>query len=368
MSRGFSIPAFAYLRHRLAKSFHNRSPLAAMLFLLFANAISVAQVFPYGPQMVKWLKLTDDDRALGYFAGFYLAAYMLGNFLSAIPLGVLADRWGRKKVVLLGLWACTLPQVAFGMSTSFFMALVARFLMGLPNAIVGTAKAMAPDICRPEDQALAMSLIAASWGLGNIFGPAMGGLLVDLWPASLPYLLPNLIGAIIALVAIVTTHRYLPERSATTGLAASDSRDGPAQPVPSAAIELEAAAEAPTTAMPKSSPRSCFASLMPTKRARGPVILYTIMAFSEIIGNEVIPLFCYAPISSGGLELHVTQVGGLLTAMGCAILIFQMLLLPMIMRRISAVSLLRYSNLAQAPIYFLIPNVSLLPRPLHIPC
>ena len=57
--------------------------------------------------------MTNDNRELGFYAGYLFAAYMAGNFLSAYPLGRLADERGRKKILLLGLWSSTPAAASF---------------------------------------------------------------------------------------------------------------------------------------------------------------------------------------------------------------------------------------------------------------
>ena len=71
------------------------------------------------------------------------------------------------------------PQVLFGIATSMPVALTFRFIMGLFNGLIGAAKAMAPELVPPGEQASAMSMIAATWGLGNLLGPAIGGDFLD---------------------------------------------------------------------------------------------------------------------------------------------------------------------------------------------
>ena len=138
---------------------------------MLANSISVANVFPYGPLMVQHLGMTDDRRELGFFAGFLMTSYMVGSMLSSYHLGMLCDRWGRKKVILLGLLAQTLPQLLFGLSEDFTFACAMRFAMGFPNGIVIAGKVMAPELVDARDQGLVMSLIAGMWGMHRSRSP-----------------------------------------------------------------------------------------------------------------------------------------------------------------------------------------------------
>ena len=62
--------------------------MAALAVALTANAVSVTNVFPYSPYLPKFLGLTDDDRELGFYAGFFMTAYMVGSGMSALFWGI----------------------------------------------------------------------------------------------------------------------------------------------------------------------------------------------------------------------------------------------------------------------------------------
>ena len=192
-----------------------RRALCALCFGICVNAVSIANIFPYAPFMVRHLGMTEDERELGFYAGFLMSAYQLGNLLTNYHLGAFADSYGRKPVLLLGLLSCTLPQVVFGLSPTYAFALAARFVMALPNAMVAVAKAVAPELVGPEEQGMAMSLISGMWGLGNMLGPAIGGLLSETGPPDsflgrFPYLLPNLVTAVFAVLATIDLAFHLP--------------------------------------------------------------------------------------------------------------------------------------------------------------
>ena len=59
-----------------------RLPIAALCFALFASSISITNVFPYAPFMVKHFGMTEDDADLGYYAGYLSSAYSLGSVLA----------------------------------------------------------------------------------------------------------------------------------------------------------------------------------------------------------------------------------------------------------------------------------------------
>jgi len=163
---------------------------------------------------------TDDVDKAGYYAGFVGAAFMAGRTVSSFFWGIYADRYGRKPVILIGCASIAVLSVLFGVSTTFSMALVTRFLIGLGNGIAGTSKTIVAELCSEDFQPRAMGFVTGTWSLGLILGPALGGVtarqtlgLPGIF-GRFPYLLPNLITAAIACYAFYQTWFYLPETAA----------------------------------------------------------------------------------------------------------------------------------------------------------
>ncbi|KAM0033991.1 putative major facilitator superfamily, MFS transporter superfamily [Helianthus debilis subsp. tardiflorus] len=67
----------------------------------------------------------------------------------------------------------------FGFSVNYCMAVITRFLLGFLNGVLGTIKAYACELFPEEHQALGLSVTSTSWGIGLIFGPALGGFLAQ---------------------------------------------------------------------------------------------------------------------------------------------------------------------------------------------
>ncbi|KAH7557222.1 hypothetical protein JRO89_XS11G0077600 [Xanthoceras sorbifolium] len=115
------------------------------------------------------------EEDIGYYAGFVGSSFMVGRALTSILWGVVADRYGRKPIIFIGTFSVVVFNALFGLSTSFWMALSMRFLLGCFNSLLGTIRAYASEVCRDEYQALALSIVSTSRGIGLIIGPAIGG-------------------------------------------------------------------------------------------------------------------------------------------------------------------------------------------------
>ena len=228
--------------------------LAVVALALFANAYAMSNPFPYTPFMVLHFGMVDDEREAGFYAGYIMSSFMVGRVISSYPLGILSDTWGRRPVVELGLWSCVIFQVGFGAAPTFAFALAMRFLMGAFNAILGVTKAWLPDIAPADKQPLAMSLIAGTWGLGQVVGPSLGGLLTAASESALlPYVWPNVLGAILAVISVLAIRTMMPadgsaanidpKEAPTCGLASADSAAERDQAEQNIAAEHSAAKE-----------------------------------------------------------------------------------------------------------------------------
>jgi multidrug resistance protein len=130
-----------------------------------------AERFGAGPVAVTWL----------------LAVYSLMQFFLAPWWGRLSDRVGRRPVLLVGIAGAALSYLAFGLAGSLTTMFIARMVNGAMGANVGVAQAYIADITLPSERAKGMGMIGAAFGLGFIFGPAIGGLLSRISPAA-PFL------------------------------------------------------------------------------------------------------------------------------------------------------------------------------------
>ena len=129
-----------------------------------------AEAFGATPTMVTWLG----------------ASYSLMQFLFVPFWGRLSDRIGRRPVILTSVALGTFGYVIFGLAGSLGMLFAARMLSGFGNANIASAQAIIADTTSGPERTKGMGLIGAAFGLGFIFGPALGGFLGQFglaWPA-----------------------------------------------------------------------------------------------------------------------------------------------------------------------------------------
>jgi MFS family permease len=108
--------------------------------------------------------------------------YALMQFLLAPVWGALSDKYGRKPILLTTLCMTGLGHLAFASATSLFGLFAARALAGAGAANISTAQAVLSDTHAPQERSRAMAIIGAAFGMGFVFGPALGGILFKIQP------------------------------------------------------------------------------------------------------------------------------------------------------------------------------------------
>ncbi|MBI3293874.1 MAG: MFS transporter [Deltaproteobacteria bacterium] len=134
------------------------------------------------------------------------ASYSLMQFLFSPFWGRLSDRMGRRPIMLVSILITSLGYLFFGLAHSLAILFLARMLSGFGSANIGTAQAIIADSTTAEKRAKGMGLIGAAFGLGFIFGPAIGGLLSQISIAT-----PMYFAAGLAFLNFVLAMFFLPE-------------------------------------------------------------------------------------------------------------------------------------------------------------
>src|SRR5437762_12890886 len=101
-------------------------------------------------------------------------------------LGRLSDKYGRRPVLLISIIGTGIGFLILGFANTLWMLFAGRILDGITGGNISTAQAYIADITTKEDRAKGMGLIGAAFGLGFIFGPAIGGILTR-WGIHVPF-------------------------------------------------------------------------------------------------------------------------------------------------------------------------------------
>lgn len=139
------------------------------------------------------------SQTLGILSGIYFYSYAAMQ----LPGGVLMDYFGPHRLLTLATVVCAVSTIAFGMTENFFMACVARLMIGFGSAFaaVGTMK-LAANWFPAQRFALLTGLMVTLGMLGAIGGEAPLALLIDHFGWRHSMLIMGTIGLVLAVLLI----------------------------------------------------------------------------------------------------------------------------------------------------------------------
>jgi DHA1 family tetracycline resistance protein-like MFS transporter len=165
----------------------NRKPSILVIFLsVFIDLIGFGIVLPLLPGYAED-NFRPDFTAKGFVIGGIIASFSAMQFFFAPVWGRLSDRIGRRPVMLIsnlgaaGSYALFAIACTMTGTTGLIWILISRIFAGICGANLSVASAYIADISPPEKRSARMGLIGMAFGLGFIFGPAIGAFSVDLF-------------------------------------------------------------------------------------------------------------------------------------------------------------------------------------------
>ncbi|HEX8293367.1 MAG TPA: MFS transporter [Pyrinomonadaceae bacterium] len=160
-----------------------RSPLLVIFVTVFIDLVGFGIVIPVLPFYVEGTQFDASPRAVGLL----FASYSFMQLIFTPILGRLSDRYGRRPVLFFSLLGTSLGFFVLGFATTLWMLFAGRIIDGITGGNISTAQAYIADVTTEENRAKGMGLIGAAFGLGFIFGPAIGGIL-SRWGAHVPFM------------------------------------------------------------------------------------------------------------------------------------------------------------------------------------
>ena len=140
--------------------------------------------------------------------GFMTMAFAMAQFLLAPFMGSLADRFGRRPLILVALAGFVMANVAFLLARSTGMLTTIRLFEGAITAgLLPAAMSVVADTVPEKERAKWVGILMGSYSAGFIFGPAVGGFLYDHWGFAAPFA----ISAALGLVGLVSALVLVPE-------------------------------------------------------------------------------------------------------------------------------------------------------------
>jgi DHA1 family tetracycline resistance protein-like MFS transporter len=175
--------------------------LILLLVFVFIDVLGFSLILPLLPFYAETFDATPTA------VGLLLGANALTQLIGAPILGRLSDRYGRRPLLILSIAGTVVSFLLLGWASSLGMLFLSRILDGFLGGNISLAQAYVTDVTDEKDRAKGLGFIGASFGLGFMFGPALGGML----SAGGNYGLPAFVAAALSALNLLGVLIWLPE-------------------------------------------------------------------------------------------------------------------------------------------------------------
>jgi DHA1 family tetracycline resistance protein-like MFS transporter len=179
--------------------------MRTLFFVVFVELVGFGVIIPLLPFY------GEHFQAAPAVVGLLMASYSLAQFITAPLWGQLSDRVGRRPVLLASLAGAAASYVALALANHLWVLFAARIFGGGMAGGIAAAFAYAADISTPANRAKAMGVVGAAFGIGFVFGPAIGGILAGPDAATADFASPALVACALSTTAFLLTLFVLPE-------------------------------------------------------------------------------------------------------------------------------------------------------------
>ena len=323
---------------------------------LLCTFMTFSMVFSYLPKMMKSFGVSEVN--VGRDSGFIASAFFVARVLTCYPWGVAADRFGKKRVLLISMACLCTSTLVFGFSNSVYWAAAARFLQGASSGITVAAKGLLYGICDATNQPFAVNLLSTCFEIGIMIAPSFAGLLVfpaDQWPqlipqdsllATFPSLLPNLVITVLLLVCVVGIVLIIPsDRPVAKSEPEVCSNSGTQYGATCSKFKLGSKGSVVTRLSSKSKTSNTFFQTLKNRDCLISCLLYTAHGMVIVGFEDIYPVYAATIKIFNGLEFSPKQIGILYSIVAPILLPLQIVLIPKIAKHLSAKQMVVLSSL-----------------------
>lgn len=178
-----------------------KAVLVILLSNIFIAFLGIGLIIPVMPLFMNVMHLT------GSTMGYLVAAFAVAQLIASPIAGRWVDRYGRKIMIVSGLFLFALSELVFGLGTHVYVLYFARLLGGISAAFIMPAvTAYVADITTVQERSKAMGYVSAAISTGFIIGPGIGGFIAE-YGVRLPFFF----AAGIAFIAVISSMFMLKE-------------------------------------------------------------------------------------------------------------------------------------------------------------
>ncbi|RXK35648.1 hypothetical protein M231_07078 [Tremella mesenterica] len=199
-------------------------PMVVLCIAMLSELLAANLCTPFLLKMVEGFfldagkpKNSETEAAVGLWTGNLVSVFFITQFFTSLLWSSIADKHGRRAVIVASLAGSAVALVVFGTSESLPEAICVRLVQGIFGGAVGVFRGSIRDLTDDTNATRAYAVLGFSWGFGGVIGPILGGVFespADNFPGSFlgrigffqtfPYLLPTVIaGALLVTGSIL---------------------------------------------------------------------------------------------------------------------------------------------------------------------
>ncbi len=290
----------------------NKRSLITIFLVVFIDLLGFGLILPLLPYIAERFEASPLQ------IGLLTAVYSFFQLVASPILGRLSDRYGRKKLLIISQLGSAFGYLLLGLAGNLPLLFLSRIIDGITGGNISIAQAYIADVTTKKNRAQGMGLMGAAFGLGFIFGPAIGGAL-----SKISYSTPAYFATAVSLLTVLTTIFFLKET-----------------------VNTKAAIKSPRTKFSLDEFKRVL-SLYPIGLLIV-VFFLTNASFSTMQGTFALwtqETFNFAPVNNGWLFTYI----------GVLAVLFQLRLLPFVTKKFHEKTILLWSLVFMAIGMFLIP-------------
>ena len=155
---------------------NKRLAFTFIIITLTIDAMGIGLIIPVMPDLLQEIEGGDLGNA-AIWGGILATVFAIMQFIFGPTIGSLSDRFGRRPILLVSLVIIAVDFIVMGLAHSVWLLVLTRVIGGIAAATQATAAAFISDISTAENRSANFGILGASFGVGFILGPLMGGFL-----------------------------------------------------------------------------------------------------------------------------------------------------------------------------------------------
>ena len=162
-----------------------RAALVFIFITLLIDILSFGLIIPVLPHLIKNFVGGDTSLAAWWYMAFAVV-FMAMQFLFTPIQGALADRFGRRPIILASNLGLGLDFLMMALVNTLPLLFIGRVISGITSASFSASNAYVADVTPPEKRAQAFGVLGIAFGVGFVIAPVIGGFLGEIHP-RLPF-------------------------------------------------------------------------------------------------------------------------------------------------------------------------------------